>query len=1154
MASRRRFRVVPAVARASLIIALVAIGSGAAQAAVHPTVTQDANFNGRVRAMTGPDANGIRYIGGEFSSYRAWRTGQGALFDATTGAIDTSIGKIAGQNATASETVIPDGSGGWWVGGTFLNVAGTTVERVVHIKSDGTLDSTFTNPTVKIDGRVTAMARASLGGTEVLLIAGAFTKVNDVTRTKLAALDATTGALLNWAPTANDVAESIVVDGDIAYIGGAFTTISTVTRNRAAAFKLSSACITADWSLNAPATDSSKCLQDWHPNLNNTVYAVTVSPTRVYLGGTFTTVGTSSIRGLAAVLKTPAGNSYTDASFDAELNGDVNALIQNGSTIYAGGTFTWAAGEPRRGAAALDVTATGRPGLLPWDPQLNNASVTALATAGTRVYLGGSFTAAGVAPRNRLVAVDGTTGAAADWSAGVCDTLYGDPSSVTSIAATAAGVFVTGGFTCAGGETAMHVAATGPDGVLLDAPVWTNTPVTAMSLSGSTLYLAGAFTEVNGVSRTGEAAVTTDGTVTTWDPTVNQSPTALVATPTRIYLGGGFDTVGGVARRGVAAVTTTTGTLDASFDAGLDSAGSVNEMTILGNRLYLAGTFTSVRGVPRMRLAAVDPASGIAVAGFRADLDNTANTVVVDTHAAQPRLIVSGTFTKVGTAPNDTARARVAAVDAGTGAVDATWAPTVTGTVYAIAATAGAVYIAGNKNMNVGGVTSVLSAVNATTGALVPNWRLSDVGGDDIRTIGDVSDTAVYVGLNPGTLQHGNGTATAISVVTAKPLGSWPMAPADVKGLLVVTSGGGAGTVSSSPAGIVCGNACGWAYAPGTAVTLTASAANGSEFRGWTGACANAGTSATCQVTLAATASATARFAVTGAPDPEPGPDPQPGPSPSPDANGTSGSADAGTAAGASGTAAATQAPTPAPRVKRSAVPKALVVTLPSGSAATVVNVPCESTNGQRIRSCTVELRVPTSALRPRTDGVRVRAGATVLAGVPTTVTASGGRTRLIAPVALDPRTRKAIADSTGIPVTVSISMTMTTGVQVSATTASRLRLPRQLLSPEAGIFNRLSTRLNAEGRAFVDRAASMLPHRVRAIVCTGYADNTGVPGDNRWLGERRATALCSALAAKGIRADVTQVVSEAATKPRDTNDAASGRERNRRASIAVTY
>jgi len=75
---------------------------------------------------------------------------------------------------------------------------------------------------------------------------------------------------------------------------------------------------------------------------------------------------------------------------------------------------------------------------------------------------------------------------------------------------------------------------------------------------------------------------------------------------------------------------------------------------------------------------------------------------------------------------------------------------------------------------------------------------------------------------------------------------------------LKVTHGGtGKGTVTSSPAGINCTVTCSATFNSGTVVTLTATAATGSAFTGWSGACTGTGA---CTVTMTASKSVTATF------------------------------------------------------------------------------------------------------------------------------------------------------------------------------------------------------------------------------------------------------------------------------------------------------
>jgi uncharacterized repeat protein (TIGR02543 family) len=64
----------------------------------------------------------------------------------------------------------------------------------------------------------------------------------------------------------------------------------------------------------------------------------------------------------------------------------------------------------------------------------------------------------------------------------------------------------------------------------------------------------------------------------------------------------------------------------------------------------------------------------------------------------------------------------------------------------------------------------------------------------------------------------------------------------------------------SSPTGINCPGDCTQDYDSGTMVTLTAAAASGSTFAGWSNACLSAMTNPVCVVTVDAAKTATATF------------------------------------------------------------------------------------------------------------------------------------------------------------------------------------------------------------------------------------------------------------------------------------------------------
>ncbi|HEX8053134.1 MAG TPA: hypothetical protein VF517_09085 [Thermoleophilaceae bacterium] len=100
------------------------------------------------------------------------------------------------------------------------------------------------------------------------------------------------------------------------------------------------------------------------------------------------------------------------------------------------------------------------------------------------------------------------------------------------------------------------------------------------------------------------------------------------------------------------------------------------------------------------------------------------------------------------------------------------------------------------------------------------------------------------------------------------------------RALSVTRTGNGAGTVSGG--GIDCGSDCFESHLQGATVTLTATAAPGSQFSGWSGDCSG---TATCQFVMSRSRSVTAVFTKidAGTPQPQPTPsNPNPNPTPTP--------------------------------------------------------------------------------------------------------------------------------------------------------------------------------------------------------------------------------------------------------------------------------
>jgi hypothetical protein len=207
----------------------------------------------------------------------------------------------------------------------------------------------------------------------------------------------------------------ILVAGDTIYLAGAFTQItdevgSTFQRNNLAAVDAATGQVTS-WNPSA--------INPNNPS-NSSVRSMALSSdgTRLFVGGTFTRVGGLARSRLAAV--DPVTGAVDNDWKGTGTNNVVRALAVSGERLYLGGDFTQVMGEPRQHLAAVDTeTATldsvWKPTATKPDGTNSNVYAMDVSADGTRVYVGGLFNTISVnnvATRTeKLAALDATTGA-----------------------------------------------------------------------------------------------------------------------------------------------------------------------------------------------------------------------------------------------------------------------------------------------------------------------------------------------------------------------------------------------------------------------------------------------------------------------------------------------------------------------------------------------------------------------------------------------------------------------------------------------------------------------------------------------------------------------------------------------------------------------
>ena len=319
----------------------------------------------------------------------------------------------------------------------------------------GGLALTSAPATAAVDDRTPANGWRPSGGTayalaragDMVIIGGTFTSMVSSTgaiasRSRLAAVSASTGALLPWAPNPNGEVRALAVsaDGQTVYVGGTFTSIGGATRanlgavlattGRATSFSADTNATVrtvlvhgsslfvggifyrvrgSDRGGGAELDPTTGALRPWNPRTNYGTYAIEPAPdgSGIYVGGPFTTAG-GQTRSFVAKVATGTGNllPWTSGSTCQDaLNPCVVYEIQaDGTELFL------AMGGP--GGRVTDlVAATGQQRW--WTG--GDGDVQTLLVSGSRIYGGGHFasTTNGV-PRAGLVSLDRYTGAVLD--------------------------------------------------------------------------------------------------------------------------------------------------------------------------------------------------------------------------------------------------------------------------------------------------------------------------------------------------------------------------------------------------------------------------------------------------------------------------------------------------------------------------------------------------------------------------------------------------------------------------------------------------------------------------------------------------------------------------------------------------------------------
>lgn len=181
-------------------------------------------------------------------------------------------------------------------------------------------------------------------------LAGSFRSLGGITRNYLAAVNSETGQLLDWNPNPDSFVEAVAVRDNVVFAGGHFKTVGGQPRKKLAAIDARSGG-TLGWVADAWLSNPS----------NGGVYALELSGNTLLVGGDFVLMGGEPRGGLAALDATSArvlpwdvaaGSGSTDYPLGT---GIVSELSAYENTLYVGGFFRYMGTTPVKGLAAVSM-------------------------------------------------------------------------------------------------------------------------------------------------------------------------------------------------------------------------------------------------------------------------------------------------------------------------------------------------------------------------------------------------------------------------------------------------------------------------------------------------------------------------------------------------------------------------------------------------------------------------------------------------------------------------------------------------------------------------------------------------------------------------------------------------------------------------------
>lgn len=353
-----------------------------------------------------------------------------------------------------------------------------------------------------------------------------------------------------------------------------------------------------------------------------------------FIGGNFSKVASLNAVRLAHI---DSSGTLKNTFSSTGINGVVKSMASLGDTLFVGGQFNLvgnfleSAGGPVLKNSALVSTNF---------PNINGYVFCAIPDGVGGWYVTGSFTKVGNLTRNRAARID-ANGNVLAWNPnlnGICYAMVRYQNTV----------FLGGAFSNVGTMVRSGIASvdTASGAVSTWVPGSPSTVVRSFSISNNVLYMAGAFGTIATQNRQNIAAFNLPGlTLTSFNTTMsytNGQATlfSVLALGNKVFVGGRFDNIGGSSRTCLAALNPASGLALPTWSANANDV--VEQIKFLNGFIYVGGSFTSVKGLSRNYVAAADTSTGT-LNSLNPNINGFVTCMEID--PLDSTLYISGNFT-----------------------------------------------------------------------------------------------------------------------------------------------------------------------------------------------------------------------------------------------------------------------------------------------------------------------------------------------------------------------------------------------------------------------------------------------------------------------------------------------------------------------------